>query len=162
MPGEKKYAKCIIDKTINGPVEPRPADPAAVGGTNVLWINDELQGAVPGASYLNIALITKPFGFYESHHQGHVHSFDEYVTFIGTNAEKPDELDGLVEMWLEDEKYMLTKNTAVFCPRGVYHCPVVFHEVNSPIVWIASAPTVLHYTYPRDPIDPPPAGYGVV
>jgi hypothetical protein len=162
MPGEKKYAKYVIEKTIDPPMESRPANPKEAGGTNVVWINNELQGAVPNATYLNIALITKPLGWFEGHPQGHVHSYDEYVTFIGTNVDKPHELDGVVEMWIEDEKYILTKTCAVFCPRGVYHCPVVFHEVNSPIVWIASAPTVTHYPYPHDPIDPPPAGYGVV
>ena len=162
MSAERNYAKYIIEETIPGPVEARSENPKEHGGTNVLWINEELQGALTGATYLNVAIISKPFGFYEGHHQGHIHSFDEYVTFIGTNPEKPHELDGLVEMWMEDEKYMLTKNTAVFCPRGVYHCPIVFHEVNSPILWIASAPTATYYPYPRDPVDPPPAGYGVV
>ncbi|MCX8031944.1 MAG: hypothetical protein N3B14_00880 [Thermoleophilia bacterium] len=158
MSAERKYAKYIIEKTPSPRTHPRPENPKEHGGTNVIYINHELDGAMPGAPYLDVALITKPFK--QGPFQQHAHSFDEYVVFIGTNIEKPYELDGLVEFWIEDEKYLLTKTCAVFIPRGVYHCPFVFHEVNSPIVFMATAGAT-HNPYPRDPVVPPPEGYGV-
>ena len=156
MSGEKKWAKYIIEKTDS---DFRPADPKAAGGTNVLFINGEFDGKIPGATYMEIALISKPRRLGEF--RQHAHSFDEYVTFIGTNMDKPFDLDGVVEWWMEDEKYILTKSCAIFVPKGVYHYPFVFHEVNSPIVFIASAPAT-HYAEPREALDPPPAGYGVL
>lgn len=159
MSGERKYARCIIDETPAPPNDYRPGDPKEAGGTNVIYINNGLDGAMPNANYMDVALITKPLntGLF----QQHAHSFDEYVTFIGTNIDKPRELDGIVEFWIEDEKYILTKTCTILIPKGVYHLPFVFHEVNSPIVFMASA-AVTHYVDHRDPVDPPPAGYGVV
>ena len=55
MSGKKKWAKYIIEKT---PSDFRPADPKEAGGTNVIMINNELDGAVPGATYMEIALIS--------------------------------------------------------------------------------------------------------
>jgi mannose-6-phosphate isomerase-like protein (cupin superfamily) len=159
MPGEKKYARYIIDKTPEPPSYPRPADPKAHGGSNVIYINNGLDGAMPNATFLEATLITKPL--HPGPFRQHAHSFDEYVTFIGTNIEKPFDLDGVAEFWIEDEKYILTKSCTIFVPKGVFHCPFVFHEVNSPIVFIASA-AATHCTEPRDPIDPAPAAYGVL
>ena len=159
MSVDKKYAKYIIEQTPAPPNHERPADPEAAGGSNVLYIDSELDGKIPNATYLNVALIAKPFSM--GVFQQHAHTFDEYVMFIGTNIAKPFDLDGIVEFWMEDEKYILTKTCAVFVPRTVYHCPFVFHEVNSPIIFIASAPAT-HYLTPRGPIDPPPKGFGVL
>jgi hypothetical protein len=159
MQGEGKYAKYILDTTPEPPNHFRPADPKERGGTNVIYINNELEGAMPGAHYMDVALITKPFGL-ESFQQ-HAHSFDEYVTFIGTNIDKPYDLDGTIEFWIEDEKYILTKTCTILIPKGVYHLPFRFHEVNSPIIFMASAETT-HYVDARGPIDPPPAGFGVL
>ena len=158
MPDAKKYAKYILDNTPAPPNDFRPADPKATGGTNVIYINNELEGAMPNANYMDIALITKPLKL--PFHQ-HAHSFDEYVTFVGTNIDKPYELDGVVEFWIEDEKYILTKTCTILIPKGAYHLPFVFHEVNSPIVLMASA-AITHYVDQRDAVDPPPAGYGVL
>jgi mannose-6-phosphate isomerase-like protein (cupin superfamily) len=144
MPDEKKYAKYIIEKTAELSSNPLPGAPMPAGGTNVLLINDELQGTVPNATYMNAEIIAKPTEV--GPFQQHVHAFDEYVTFIGTNIEKPYDLDGVVEFWIEDEKYVLTKSCAVFVPKGIYHSPCVFHEVNSPIVWVESS-AATNYSY---------------
>ncbi|NLE11876.1 MAG: cupin domain-containing protein [Actinobacteria bacterium] len=158
MSGEKKYAKYILDNTPDSPQSPRPANPKEAGGTNVIYVNNELNGTLPNATYLDIGLVTKPFSM---PFQQHAHSVDEYIAFIGTNIEKPYELDGVVEFWIEDEKYILTKTCAVFVPKGTYHCPFVFHEVNSPIVFMSTSPGT-HLEYPRDAVLPPPEGFGVV
>ena len=94
MSGEGKYAKYVIQKTVDPPADPLPGAPRSVGGRNVLLINNEHQGAVPNATYLNAEVVSKPTepGPFEQH----AHSFDEYVTFIGTNIEKPYDLDGVV------------------------------------------------------------------
>jgi mannose-6-phosphate isomerase-like protein (cupin superfamily) len=143
MPADKKYGKYIIE-TATPPSGSSPGAPPSVGGTKALLINNEAQGAVPNATYLNAELVTKPTPL--GPFQQHVHSFDEYITFVGTNMAKAYELDGVVEMWIEDEKYVLTKSSTVFVPKGVYHCPIVFHKVDSPIVWVESS-AATHYSY---------------
>src|SRR3972149_10097487 len=39
----------------------------------------------------------------------HYHHFDEIVAFIGTATDPPNDLCGEIEIWLEDEKQVLTK-----------------------------------------------------
>ncbi len=61
MAAAKKYAKYIIEETPAPPLHPRFANPAETGGNNVIYINNELQGAVPNATYLDITLVTRRF-----------------------------------------------------------------------------------------------------
>lgn len=63
----------------------------------------------------------------------HTHDFDEVLAFIGTNPEDPQDLCGEVELWLDDEKYMLTKSCLVFVPRGLKHCPMLVRRADRPI-----------------------------
>jgi mannose-6-phosphate isomerase-like protein (cupin superfamily) len=65
--------------------------------------------------------------------QAHTHDFDEVLTFYGTNPEDPWELCGEVEMWIDDEKYMINKSCAVFIPSGLQHCPMIVRKAERPI-----------------------------
>ncbi len=63
----------------------------------------------------------------------HTHDFDEVLTFFGTNPEDPHDLCGEVELWLDDEKHILTKSCVVFIPRGLKHCPMLIRRADRPI-----------------------------
>jgi hypothetical protein len=39
-----------------------------------------------------------------------------------------------VELWLEDEKHILTKTCLVYAPKGMKHYPLSFLRVDYPIV----------------------------
>ncbi|OGO00845.1 MAG: hypothetical protein A2Y58_05480 [Chloroflexi bacterium RBG_13_51_52] len=54
----------------------------------------------------------------------HAHPFPELLSFFGLDLEHPEELNGEVEFWLEDEKYILTKSFVVYIPPNVTHCPL--------------------------------------
>jgi hypothetical protein len=54
----------------------------------------------------------------------HSHPFPELLSFFGTDPEHPDELNGEVEFWMEDEKYVFTKSFVVYIPTNVTHCPL--------------------------------------
>jgi len=65
--------------------------------------------------------------------EAHTHPFDEVIAFFGTNREDPQDLCGEVEVWLEDEKHILTKSFLVFVPKGMKHCPLIVRRVDRPI-----------------------------
>ena len=65
--------------------------------------------------------------------KSHSHQFEEAVTLFGTNPENPKDLCGEVEFWFDDEKYTITKSCIIYIPKGVKHCPLIFHRVDKPI-----------------------------
>lgn len=65
--------------------------------------------------------------------KGHAHEFDEIITVFGSNPDDPRDLGAEVEFWLEDEKYILTKSTIIYVPKGLTHCPIIFRNVTRPI-----------------------------
>ena len=138
-----KYGKYIVyDAKPPMPPPPRPAGKR--NGEMVLYSDNTV---IPGAFYLNCALI---WNASEGGSPGISHShedYDEYVGFLGSNPENPHDLCGEVEFWLGGEKHLLTKSCAVFIPRGLLHCPVYFRRVDRPMFYFSTAPTI---TYGKD------------
>ena len=64
---------------------------------------------------------------------GHTHESDEIIGFFGSDPENPHDLGGEVEIWLEDEKHIITKSCLIFVPRGMKHCPLEIKRVDRPI-----------------------------
>jgi hypothetical protein len=69
--------------------------------------------------------------------KAHVHDWDEFLMFIGGDANNMLDLGGEVELWLGDdaehmEKFTFTKTTMVHLPGGLWHCPLNFKKVNDP------------------------------
>jgi hypothetical protein len=64
----------------------------------------------------------------------HSHPFDEVMVFAGT---EPADIDYLgaeiqIDMGKEHERYIIDKPTAVLCPAGVQHHPIVTRWVDKP------------------------------
>ena len=64
----------------------------------------------------------------------HVHPTDEIMVFVGTD---PSDIDYLgaeisIDMGEEHERYVFDKPTAVICPRGLPHNPVIARWVDRP------------------------------
>jgi len=136
----RKYEKYVITKTPECPMYPRSKENNEYYNSwaNTLWINDGLNGAVKDAFYVDCILIwDKKWPDNTSHY----HDFDEYLIFIGTDPKNPSDLGGEVELWLGDEKYIITKNTAVFVPKKLEHCPLKFHKVTRPFIFIRTGNT---------------------
>ena len=70
----------------------------------------------------------------------HAHDYDETLGFFGTDWQNPYELGGEIEFWIEDEKFLLTRTSLIFIPKGVHHCPLVIHRVDRPIFHFSSGP----------------------
>jgi hypothetical protein len=133
-----KYGKHIITELKPGarPEVHKPQQPGKQDHTQVLYLDDEV---IKGAFYVECTWIW-PGQFYPAvaEPESHVHDFDEVITFFGTNPDNPYDLCGEVELWLEDEKHMLTKSCMVFVPRGMNHCPLIIRRVDRPIFHFAT------------------------
>ena len=79
----------------------------------------------------------------------HTHDFDEVLAFFGSNPADYHDLCGEVELWLGDEKHILTKSCLVFIPKGLRHCPLVFRRVDRPIFHFSAGPTLGYDKKPK-------------
>ncbi len=96
--------------------------------TRLLWMDDEV---VKGSSYMDFVWYHQPS---ESGPGPHIHDFDETLGFIGTDPQNPRDLGGVMELWIDDEKYLLEQTCLVFVPRGVKHCPMICRRADRPFV----------------------------
>jgi hypothetical protein len=79
----------------------------------------------------------------------HTHDFDEVLAFFGSDPADFHDLRGEIELWLGDEKHILTKSCLVFIPKGLRHCPLVFRRVDRPIFHFSSGPTLAYDKKPK-------------
>jgi hypothetical protein len=70
----------------------------------------------------------------------HTHDCDEVIAFFGSDSQNPHDLCGEVEIWLEDEKYNLTKSCLIFVPKGLRHCPLRVVRADRPIFHFTTVP----------------------
>lgn len=65
----------------------------------------------------------------------HMHEdFDEFIGFIGSDPEHPEELNGEINFYIEDEKISVTKSCLVYIPRGVKHSPIFVPKLERPLL----------------------------
>lgn len=74
----------------------------------------------------------------------HSHPFDEVITFFGTNFEDPHDLGGEIELWLEDERFILTKSFLAYIPAGMKHCPLKILRIDRPMFHFTLGPGKLY------------------
>ncbi len=70
----------------------------------------------------------------------HKHDFDQYLVFLGGNPKNMLELGGEVELTLSEdgvnkEVHVFTQYTTVYIPAGLYHCPLIYKKVTTPIIF---------------------------
>ncbi len=129
-----KYQKYIVD-TAKVPESVEKMHGRSSGKeTRIVWLDDRV---LKGAFYLTCRWYTEPKG---DRDENHSHDFDEVLGFIGSDWENPHELNGEIELWLEDEKYILTKSCVVFIPKGLKHLPLRVLRVDRPIMHFSTGP----------------------
>jgi hypothetical protein len=145
---ETKYGKYIcteLKKNISLPVYRRGGQPIGEGDLegsrrrmeHVIWMDSEV---IPGAFYAECVWIW-PWG--KSSSSGvppHTHPFDEVLAYFGTNLEDPHDLGGEVELWLEDEQFILNKSFIAYIPAGMKHCPLKTLRVDRPMFHFTLGP----------------------
>jgi hypothetical protein len=140
---KSKYGKYIITELKpnfrQAPSDRSPADIAAAAKSHLqlLYLDDTI---IRGAFYAECVWIWPGPEHYptKAEPNAHAHDFDEIITFFGTDFEDPYNLCGEIELWLEDEKHLLTRSCIVFVPKGMKHGPLVIHRVDRPIFHVAA------------------------
>jgi quercetin dioxygenase-like cupin family protein len=94
----------------------------------ILWMDDDV---VPGAFNLNASWYLKAGTTIDD--KPHTHDHDEIIGFFSNDAEKPHDLGGEIEIWLEGEKQIIRKSCMIFVPAGMMHCPLILRRVDRPI-----------------------------
>jgi hypothetical protein len=98
--------------------------------TRVMWLDDTV---IPGAFYTECVWFLPGMASEEPTVGPHSHSFPEIITFFGTDSNDMHDLGGEVELWLEDEKIVMTRSFLAFVPAGMKHCPLIIRRVDRPI-----------------------------
>ncbi|MHB8105069.1 MAG: hypothetical protein ACYDG5_05970 [Dehalococcoidales bacterium] len=143
---QRKYDKYVITEDIR-PEQPIPAgflkrlaDQRKVGNytdsAHVLSLNESIA---KGALYFDAVWMVAKHGDLPTNIEiAHRHDFDEILGFFGNYKGNASELGGEVEIWLEDEQYILTESTIIFAPRGLSHGPISFRRIDSPILFFST------------------------
>jgi hypothetical protein len=93
---------------------------------------------IPGANMnMGWQLFTQPV---ELEKEPHTHSGDEYLIFLGgTLPDLFSSFDAEIDLCMgpELEKYVITKPTIVFVPKGFSHTPLNFRVLRKPVLFSA-------------------------
>jgi len=68
----------------------------------------------------------------------HTHNFDEILFFHSTNTDDMTNLGVEAEMRMgkEMEEHIITTSALVFIPAKFIHCPISYHNVTRPFIFI--------------------------
>jgi hypothetical protein len=132
---ESKYGKYIVSELKVPESKQNIAAQYAKYATRILWLDDKV---VEGAFHMNTAWYLKAAETLEN--APHVHDSDEIIGFFGNNPEDPYDLGGEIELWLEDEKHILTRTSMIFVPAGMKHNPLILRRVDRPIFHFTTVP----------------------
>ncbi|MFC1942049.1 hypothetical protein ACFLWU_02400 [Chloroflexota bacterium] len=133
---ELKYQKYILtDLQLPEETQNKVAE-YSKRATRVLWLEDWI---IEGAPSIIFSWYWKAMETEGS--PSHVHDFDEVLGFFGGDPENPRDLCGEIEIWLEDEKYLIDKSCFIFVPKGMRHCPLRVTRVEKPFLFLAFSTT---------------------
>lgn len=125
---KSKYAKYVVTK-LKEPEERKKIAPVYNKYAHrILWMDEDV---VPGAFNMNASWYLKAGTTIDN--VPHTHDHDEIIGFFSNDAQNPYELGGEIEMWLEDDKQIITKSCMIFVPAGMKHCPLILRRVDRPI-----------------------------
>ena len=96
--------------------------------TRILWMD---KNVVPGAFQMSCNWYHEPNSEFLGY--AHKHEADEIIGFFGPDYKKPHDLGAEIELWIEDEKFIITKSVMIFVPSNVMHCPIILKRVDQPI-----------------------------
>ncbi len=134
---ETKMAKYLITNTKKG-VKLPDFRTDKIGGTqgreDIVWLDDTV---VPKARIYSECVwflpgMEKGKGD-EPYMKEHTHDFEEVLAFFGSDNDKPRDLCGELEIWLDGEKHTVTKTSLIFIPKGMKHGPMTFRKIDKPI-----------------------------
>lgn len=125
---ELKYKKYILTELKLPEAQQKTAAEYAKRATRVLWLDGD---AIEGAPLVSCSWYWKATDTEDP--PVHTHDFDEVLGFFGNDWQKPHDLGGEIEFWLEEEKYVISNSCLIFVPRGLRHCPLRVRRIQRPI-----------------------------
>jgi hypothetical protein len=148
---ESQYGKYILSE-LKMPDEEAPWSPplseAGKGrGGRVLYMDSKI---VPGAFYMEcVWIMPRPAGTVPGGRkvgtEPHTHDYDEVIGFFGTDLDNPHDLGAEVELYLGDERHIITRTSLVFVPAGLKHCPLTFLRVDRPVFHYTTGPGKMYF-----------------
>ena len=135
---ESKYAKFIITEPLAEEHGYEEKDPPDVHSA-MAYLDG---GILKGAPYVETHWFHKPTTYSPKQH---THDFDEVLAFMGGDPEHPMEMNGEVELYIEDERHVLTKSCLVYIPAGTRHCPMNILRADRPIFHFSTGVTSKAY-----------------
>jgi hypothetical protein len=126
--GEPPYDQYIVTELKEPEERKRLAPEYNKYARRILWMDTDV---VPGAFNLNVSWYLKASTTVDD--KPHTHAHDEIIGFCGGDPANPHDLNGEVEIWLEDEKQVITRSAMLFIPAGMVHCPLILRRVDRPI-----------------------------
>jgi hypothetical protein len=140
----RKYVLTELTRDSRDALLPAGLDPAIVSDTKSHKKLLSLDDTVIKGSFYTEAVWIWPAGndvYPETAEpNSHAHEYDETIAFFGTDFSNTNDLCGEIELWMEDEKLILTHSCLIFVPKGMYHCPLIIHRVNKPIFHFSTGP----------------------
>lgn len=130
-----KYGKYIVTELVV-PEEKRKIETAySRYARRILWMDENV---VEGAFHMNTAWYLRAAETLED--RPHVHDADEIIGFFGNDPDHPHDLGAEIEIWLEDEKHVITRSALLFVPAGMKHCPLILRRVDRPVFHFTTVP----------------------
>jgi hypothetical protein len=136
---ESKYGKYVITDLVLPEEKKKIEADYSKYAKRILWMD---KNVVEGAFHMNTAWFLNAAETLED--KPHVHDTDEIIGFFGNDPENPYDLGGEIEIWLEDEKQVITKSALLFVPAGMKHCPLILKRVDRPIFHFTTVPGGLY------------------
>jgi hypothetical protein len=129
---ELKYKKYIVtDIKLPEDIQQRSAE-YSKRATRIAWLDEKV---VEGAFSVICSWYWKA-----TEVEGtplHRHDYDEVLGFFGSDPQHPRDLNGEVEFWLADEKYILKESCLIYIPKDLQHCPLRVLKADKPIFFLA-------------------------
>ena len=129
---ERKYDKYFISEGVSF-YKAKTMEKFQGSATPHFTLNDGFKDAFPDASLRGNGMVfVKPHVLVT---EVHLHDFDEWLFFYGSNMQDIDEFDAEVEINMGDEGeiYMINNPTILYVPSGMKHCPLNFKVINKPV-----------------------------
>ena len=67
----------------------------------------------------------------------HTHDFDMYIWFLPADPRDMEDLGCEIEYFIgsgeEQERFIVTKTSSFYCPKGIFHGPLTFKNVTKPV-----------------------------
>lgn len=94
------------------------------------------DGTIPGAQHF-LAHRISPW-YVPAQHSPHIHKDAEMLVMMGTDPQDPWNLGAEVHLCMgqEMEKHVITESCLVFIPAKFIHCPISYHNVTRPFIFI--------------------------